>query len=544
MGANTVENLLDEARTAFAQREWTAAFESFARVDGSDGLRPADLEVYATTAYMLNRISLMLETFERAHRGYLESGDTRRAARVASWLAFNLASRAKFGPATGWVRRASLLLDSESEEVVEHGYVWLPQIHQCVFADDFEGVAKAAEQALQIGLRFDDPDLVALASHAKGRSHLRLGRISEGLAVLDEVMVSVINGELSPQVTGIVYCSVIEGCYEVQEVRRSRDWTVALSRWCDGQPDLVAFTDQCLAHRAEIRQMEGRWSEALAEAGEAHARNERGPVAARASYQRGEIHRLRGDYIEAEKAYRQVSEGVGDPYPGLALLRLAQGSEDAAAASIRRALGEATSLFERARLLPAFVEIMLAHGDLQSAQEGCQELTALADQSGIRLHEAAAETATGLFEVRAKRASAALGHLRAGLEGWLEIEVPYEAARTRVLLAEALNAMGDVDAASIQLDSARDEFARLGAAPDLARLEMTSAERGGSDHGLTPREMEVLRLLAQGGTNRSIATELVLSERTVDRHVSNILTKLGVSTRTAATAFAFQNRLI
>lgn len=544
MGANTVENLLDEARTAFAQREWTAAFESFARVDGSDGLRPADLEVYATTAYMLNRISLMLETFERAHRGYLESGDTRRAARVASWLAFNLASRAKFGPATGWVRRASLLLDSESEEVVEHGYVWLPQIHQCVFADDFEGVAKAAEQALQIGLRFDDPDLVALASHAKGRSHLRLGRISEGLAVLDEVMVSVINGELSPQVTGIVYCSVIEGCYEVQEVRRSRDWTVALSRWCDGQPDLVAFTDQCLAHRAEIRQMEGRWSEALAEAGEAHARNERGPVAARASYQRGEIHRLRGDYIEAEKAYRQVSEGVGDPYPGLALLRLAQGSEDAAAASIRRALGEATSLFERARLLPAFVEIMVAHGDLQSAQEGCQELTALADQSGIRLHEAAAETATGLFEVRAKRASAALGHLRAGLEGWLEIEVPYEAARTRVLLAEALNAMGDVDAASIQLDSARDEFARLGAAPDLARLEMTSAERGGSDHGLTPREMEVLRLLAQGGTNRSIATELVLSERTVDRHVSNILTKLGVSTRTAATAFAFQNRLI
>ena len=322
------------------------------------------------------------------------------------------------GPAGGWIGRAKRFLESDDQDCVERGYLLLPLFFKHEAAGNFDAVISTAEEAAAIGRRFDDPDLVALSVHMQGRALVKLGRATEGLALLDEVMIGVTGGELSPVVTGLVYCSVIEGCYEVQEIRRARDWTSALSRWCDDQPDLVAFTGQCLAHRAEIMQLQGARTGALEEARKAHERRARGAEAAQTFYQQGGIHRMRGEYDEAEAAYRNVSHSGGDPLPGLARLRLAQGNEDAATAAIRRAKTEATTTLQQARVLPAFVDIMLAAGALDAAAEATNQLAAISNQTQIELHLATAAYAHGVYESTRGEGADALQSLRRALAWW------------------------------------------------------------------------------------------------------------------------------
>jgi ATP/maltotriose-dependent transcriptional regulator MalT len=255
--------------------------------------------------------------------------------------------------------------------------------------------------------------------------------------------------------------------------------------------------------------------------------------------------RLRGDFAAAEAAYREANGHGREPQPGLALLRLAQGDAPAAAAVIRRALAETVEPLRRARLLPACVEIMLACGDTAAARAACDELTGVASGFESAMLGATVEYVHGSVELAEGAAAAALVSLRAAWQAWQELEAPYEAARTRVLLAQACRALGDDDTADLELEAARTVFAQLGAGPDLAAVEALAAPSSPSDtHGLTRRELEVLRLVAAGRSNRQIATELVVSEHTVARHVQNILGKLAVPSRTAATAFAFEHRLI
>jgi DNA-binding CsgD family transcriptional regulator len=353
---------------------------------------------------------------------------------------------------------------------------------------------------------------------------------------------------VSPIVTGIVYCSVISGCQQVYELRRAQEWTAALTRWCEEQPDMVAFTGACMVHRAEIMELRGTWPSALQEAQQARRRCEQGnnqSTAAQAFYRQGEVHRLRGDFSLAEEAYRDASRYGWEPQPGLALLRLAQGNHDAAAAAIRRVVDETTSPLKRARLLPAYVEIMLAVGDAGEARNACQDLQDISIRYESTMLDAIVAQAWGAVDLTGGDVRAALLSLRRAWRAWQELKVPYEVARVRVLLGLACRALGDDDTASLELDAARDGFARLGAAPDLARIESLNLNAT-TDHGprLTRRELQVLRLVAGGETNKAIATQLVLSERTVDRHVSNIFTKLGVSSRAAATAYAYEHQLI
>jgi DNA-binding CsgD family transcriptional regulator len=355
-------------------------------------------------------------------------------------------------------------------------------------------------------------------------------------------------GELSPIVTGIVYCSVIMGCQEVYALRRAQEWTAALTRWCEEQPDMVAFSGRCLVHRAEIMELHGAWRDALEEARRAHQRcvqAKNRSAAAQAFYRQGEVHRLQGRFSAAEEAYRDASRYGWEPQPGLALLRLAQGNDEAASAAIRRVVGETTRPLKRARLLPAYVEIMLAVGDVEEARVACRELEEISARYESGMLGAMVEHAEGTIDLTEGDARAALLPLRRAWQMWQELEVPYEVARVRVLLGLACRALGDDDTATLELEAARDVFARLGAAPDLARVD-SLARRAPSvdDHGLTARELQVLRLVAAGESNRTIATELVLSERTVDRHVSNIFTKLGVSSRAAATAYAYKHQLV
>jgi DNA-binding CsgD family transcriptional regulator len=539
------ESLLEDGRDSFAGSSWSNAFESFSAAAQVGELAPEDLELLSTSAYMLGRVTEMLEYLEQAHHAYLNRGSTRQAVKAAIWLGSNLASRGKMGPASGWIGRAQRLLDADDEDCVERGYLLLPQMFQHEARGNLDAVITTAHDAARIGTRFGDADLVALARHTEGRALVKLGQAGEGLALLDEVMLSVTGDELSPEVTGIVYCSVLEGCYEVHEIRRAREWTAALSQWCDEQPDLVAFTGRCLAHRAEIMQLEGKWNNALEEARRAGSRHARGFVAAQAFYQQAEVHRLRGEYKKADAAYRSVSESGGDPHPGLARLRLAEGNADAGVAAIRRAEAEGTSILDRARLLPAFIDIMLVIGDVEGAQAAALELERLSERTEVDLHAATAAYGLGAVDMAHDDAASALASLRKALGTWQDLAVPYEEGRTRVLIGNALSELSDLDTATLEFAAARSIFAELGAEPDVQRVDrLTSEDDRKEDHGLSSRELEVLLLLTSGGTNRAIAAELVLSERTVDRHLSNIFTKLGVSSRTAATAYAYEHGLV
>ena len=539
---------LERGRTAYAERTWLDAHESLAAADRDASLGAQDLERLATAAYMLGRDEDYLGGLERAYRLHVDAGAPLPAVRCAFWLGTTLALRGEGGRAGGWLGRAQRLLERAGGDCVERGYLLTPAMFEREAAGDLEAAAAIAADAAAVGERFGDADLFALATHSQGCFLVKLGRVRQGLGLLDEAMVAVAAEEVSPIASGLVYCGVILGCQEAYEPRRAREWTAALSRWCERQPDMVAFTGRCLTHRAEIMGLRGAWPEALEEARRAGRRcaqgnNER--AGGEAVYVQGELHRLRGALGAAERAYREASRCGREPQPGLALLRLAQGDQTAAAAGIRRALDEARERPQRTRLLPAAVEIALAVGDVDAARDACAELEQVAASRESDMLDAIAAHARGTLDLAGGDAGAALVALRSAARAWQALDAPYEAARSRALVAQACRALGDDDAAAFELEAARGVFAGLGAAPDLARVESLARPAvSAGPGGLTPRELEVLRLVADGRSNREIAAELVVSEHTVARHLQNIFAKLGVSSRTAASAFAFHHHLV
>ena len=365
-------------------------------------------------------------------------------------------------------------------------------------------------------------------------------------------MTAVIAGEISPIVSGIVYCAVIEACHQLYDLRRAQEWTSALTRWLDSQPDLVPFRGNCLIYRAELMRLHGAWQDATVEAERARVLLSRPPPepgVGEAIYQLAELDRLRGAFESAESGYREAGSWGRLPEPGHALLRLAQGDVGAASTAIRRAQAEAVDDLVLSRLFEPAVEIALAAGDVVIAREAADRLADLGAQADAPLLRAMALRADGAVRLAEGDVEGALGVLRRAWEAWAALDAPYDAARVRVLTATACATLGDADGAALEADAAREVFERLGATPDLARLDAgvgtsADADAAGAPGGLSAREVEVLRLVAAGLTNRAIADALTISERTVDRHVSNIFTKLDVSTRAAATAFAYEHGLV
>ena len=323
------------------------------------------------------------------------------------------------------------------------------------FRGDFEGVGKAAAEIAEIGERFGDPDLVAIGRMSQGHALIRLRRREEGVRLVDETMVAATTGELSPIVAGIVYCYTISFCRDVYELRRAGEWTAALTRWCDQQPEMVAHKGLCLVHRAELMTLAGAWGEAADEVGRVGRLFTEGALnrlaQGGAAYCEGELFRLRGELDAAEAAYRRAS-GLGrEPQPGLALLRLVQGNPDAAAAAIRRAVTERVLPLERATLLPAYVEIMLAKGDADAAAAGGRELEQLATDEGSDTLGAMAAFARGWVTLSGGDAAGGLAALRRAVAAWQDLGARYEAARARVLIAVACRSMGDEDTAGLEL---------------------------------------------------------------------------------------------
>jgi ATP/maltotriose-dependent transcriptional regulator MalT len=539
---------LGRGRDSYARRAWMDAYKSLSQADQTAQLGGEELELLATSAFMIGRDDEFLGYLERAHHAHLDTGEAMRAVRCAFWVGISLALRGEMSRATGWLGRAQRLVERDGGDCVERGYLLVPVMLRHEANGNWEAAYTVAADAVEIGERFADADLLALAVHEQGLILVNQGRVEEGLGLVDEAMVAVASGELSPIVTGIVYCSVISGCQEVYALRRAQEWTSALTRWCEEQPEMVAFSGQCLVHRAEIMELHGEWRDALDEARRARKRCEQGKnrmATAQAFYRQGEVHRLQGNYAAADEAYRDASRYGWEPQPGLAMLWFAEGKGDAAAAALRRALGETTKPLKRARLLPAYIENMLAVGDVDEARSACGELEEISARYESGMLDAMVAHAKGAVDLTEGDARSSLLSLRRAWRLWQELEVPYQAARVRVLLGLACRALGDHDTAELELEAARDLFAQLGATPDLARVDsLTRRALSVDDHGLTARELQVLSLVAAGQTNKIIASELVLSERTVDRHLSNIFAKLGVSSRTAATAYAYKHKLV
>ena len=534
-----------QARQHLARREWKHAYTTFAAAERAAPLQPDDRERWAIAAMLLGQDTECIAQLGRAHQDFLTLHNTPGAARCGFWLGMELTDQGDRAQGAGWFARARRVLDDAGADCVERGYLLVPHALQQLASGDHSAAHATFEQAVATARRFGDRDLEILARHGQGRSLILQGRAADGVALLDEAMVAVTSGDASPLIAGIVYCSVLSACQEIFDWRRAREWTAALTQWCAAQPDLVAFRGDCQVRRVEILRLQGAWPDAMEEAQRANDAQTRPRVGGAALYQLAELHRLRGDFTRAEEAFRQASQWSRRPQTGPALLRLAQGQIDAARAAIQRILQETPDRRARAGALGPCVEIMLAAGDRAAAAGAADELAVLAVELDAPFLHAVAAQATGAVLLAAGEPQRAIGSLRTAWATWIELDAPYEVARTRVLIGLACRQLGDHDAARLEFEAARHTFQVLGAAPDLAHVETLGGQDAtAAPGGLTAREVEVLRLLASGQTNRAIAQGLAISEKTVARHVSNIFTKLGLASRSAATAYAYQHGFV
>jgi len=529
---------LTTARRAFAGRHWALARDGFLAARQEGPLDADDTSALGHSAWWLGLMDESLAAGEEAYRLYLDAGNNRRAAYCAFDTAYGYFLKGNEAVGSGWVGRAQRLL-AEEPDCAEQGYLLYFAVETSL--DGGEETMAKARQVQAFGRRHGDRNLVAAGIVAEGRVLIKLGRAQEGVALLDEGMLEASSPEMAAGWAGNIYCHLMAACYELGDIGRAAAWTQSTSDWCDEMAPAVLFKGICRVHRAQVMQVRGQWTQAQDEAERvcedvAHIHV---GVVAEGHYQIGEIKRLRGDLEGAEQAY-QAGHGLGrDPEPGLALLRLAQGRADVAATLIRSALAGVGDRLARARLLAAQVEIALAGGDEATATAAADELDEIASVYGSSGLRAAARRSRGAVLLATGRTEDALSTLRTACSGWTELEAPYDCAKVRVLLARAYGQLGDTDSSERELETARAAFEALGATLDAA--EVARRHRAVIPAGLTEREAQVLALVAAGSTNREIADELFLSQKTVARHVSNIFTKVGVTTRTAAARFAFEH---
>jgi DNA-binding CsgD family transcriptional regulator len=536
---------LDRARDALTRHEWATAYEAFGDVDRTV-MTGADLEGFADAAWWTSHLPESIRLRTEAYAAYDAEGDDARAAAVAGRLAIEHAIRRETTVSGGFMMRAQRHLAElpATPPGVEHGFMAVLDATLATFGGDPEAGVRRAGDAVAIARSVGDPELRALAVHTEGIATIAAGRVPEGIALLDEAMAGIVAGEVGPYFTGIIYCSVISACLELSDIRRAGDWSDAARAWCATIPPDSPYPGMCRANRAEIARLRGSWPEAEAEAERAcdELMHVEPAIAAAAFLQLAEVRRRRGDLAGADEAYERAHEFGEDPQPGYALLRFAQGKRAAARAALATALAVPARPAHRVRLLAAQVEVALADGDVDDARGAAEELTAIAAGAGTGAFTAQAEMASGAVALAAGDA-AAVPHLRAATAAWNELRLPYETASARVLFGQALRRAGDEEGGRRELRAALASFERLGAVADAANIAARLGDREALPAGLTAREVEILRLVAAGKTNRDIAVELVISEHTVSRHLQNMYAKLGVSSRAKATAFAFEHDL-
>lgn len=543
-----VADMLDRGRASYARQSWGSAKALLSAADRGAALAPEDLERLAIAAYLMGDDDACADAWQRAHQALIDRGDVTGAARCAFWVGWGLFYKGQMARCGGWFARAQRLVDEYGDECVEQGLLLVPDAVRQLGTGEVGAAHATFDRVGRIGDRFGDADLRAFSLLGRGQALIRLDRVDEGVQLLDEAMVAVTVGEVSPVVAGTVYCRVLLECQLTFDLARAQEWTAALSDWCDSEPGMVPYRGQCLVHRSELLQLRGAWSDAVDEARRARdllLRPPPQPAAGLAFYQEAELHRLRGEFADAEDAYRRASEWGHDPQPGLALLRLAQGQVHSAQSTIRRVMDEVRDRTIRTRMQAAHAEIMVAAGDLPAARAAADELSAAADAFDAPLLHAEAAHTLGMVLLAEGDPGAALDDLRRSCDLWQELDAPHQIARVRVLIGRACKQLGDDDTARLELEAARAVFEEVGATPDLATVNHHRAALASEPvGGLTAREVEVLRLVAAGMTNRAVGDELVISDKTVERHLSNLYRKLRVPNRAAATAYAHEHGLV
>ena len=536
---------LHRAREAFERREWVAAYRALSDLDDTH-LQADDFAALATTAFLLGHRNDCVQALQRAYQARLDEDDMLGAVRAAYWLAMTLWQGGELAIGNGWLARAERLLEGVEDDVVERGYLLERATFGHIARGEFAEAFAAAPRVAEYGRRFGDADLTAMGLHMEGRLTVFSGQVADGLRLLDEAMVWVLAGEVSPIFSGVIYCSCIEACQQVSDFGRMGEWTHALTAWCDRQPGLVAFTGQCAVHRGQLMRLHGAYRDAISElehAAQRYAAAGGSPAVGQAHYERGEALRVRGEYDAAEAAFAEAASAGHPAQPGRAMLWLARGRLEAASAAIHRVVREAPDPVHRSQVLPTAVEVLVDVGEMEEAASMADQLRGFGSTFGCTALRAAGDYARASVAVARAEGEDALAAARSAADAWARLSAPYEVARCRVLIGRALRLLGDAESAEVDLAEARRAFAALGAAPAEHDVAVLLGDVR-APAGLSPREVEVLRLVAAGRSNPEIATELVLSEKTVARHLSNIFAKLDVGSRTAAAAFAFEHHLV
>jgi DNA-binding NarL/FixJ family response regulator len=535
---------LTPAREALARHEWQTGYDAVHEMVLADSTAEAErLYLLADAAWWLGRLEESIRARQGAYRLYESLGEHRRAGMCAVWLHQDHCLRARPAAAVGWLQRARRALGGDSR-CAEYGALLLREAELAHGEWRLEDAGELAEQARQLGRALGSADLEAEALQTEGRVLIDAGRPVDGLAHLDEAMLLAVEGRLGPYATGKVYCSLISACEALGDLGRATEWTEATLTWAAQHPFAI-FPGICRVHRAVVLERHGALEQAEREASRACAEllDSHLPNAVAAYAEAGDIRRRLGDLERAEEAFARAEQLSGRACVGTALLRLAQGRIDEARRIVAGCLSEEPPRrLSRARLLPAAVQIAVAADDLDTAEAAWAELEEIAQQFDTPMLHALADLASGRLQLAQQHAAAAAATLHAAVREWQELQVPYEVATARTLLGQAQRETGDDDAANLSFATARTLFEQIGASLDARGI--ASARRPERPCGLTEREVEVLCLIADGRTNKEIAAQLHLSAKTVSRHLTNIFNKIGVTSRAAATAFAFEHRLI
>lgn len=530
-------------------QKWGETYERLSKAGRDQVLESTQLETLAVAAYLTGNDNESYQILERAHQSYLDCEKIEKASRCAFWLGLMFMTAGERVRSSGWMARGErILAGDQKRESPERKLFLIPEALEALYTGQAEKARKLFEQAATTGDQFHDADLIALGRLGQGQALIQQGSIAEGIKLIDETMITAEGEEVFPVVKGIVYCAAIETCRRVWDLKRAQEWTLALTRWCDEQRDIIPFRGQCLTRRAEIIQFHGEWNKALEETTNACkllTRRSGEPAAGEAFYRKAELQRLLGDFEGAEEGYHGAAKWGRNPQPGLALLRVAQGRHHDAETSIHNTLRETKDIRKRAELLPAAMAVMIATRRTEEALDAATELEDIANEFNAAYLYAMSAHCRATALLANGDSGLALDHAQKSLSLWRTMDLPYETACTRELKGQIYMELKDQDNADASLAAARWIFEQLNAKPDLQRIDrLLKRKRNPSTHSLTLREIQVLRRVASGKTNKSIADELFISERTVDRHVSNIFNKIGVSSRVEATTFALRHKML
>ena len=520
------------------------AYELFSEIRGSDLLTTDDLHALGDAAWWLGLIRETLEICEDVHQRYLAEGRIEQAALVAIDSAFHWFLRGRPDIGSGLLSRGRRLLDG-LPQCVGHGFLlWLDATDRASAGDVDEAVAQV-RRLVQMAADLDAPVLASLGLALEGELLVRQGETERGFGLLDEAMLPVFAGRVPPDMAGSLYCQMMTLCHQLADVTRARRWTKTTETWCDSLASAVMFVGVCRVHRTQLLRLEGAWDEAARAA--ALAATElaelNAEAVAEAQFELGEIHRLRGDHAKARGCYEAAASLGRDPEPGNSLLLLAEGRADDANSALHQHLAEVGDPFARARLLRAHVEVGYTRADAVTVAGAAEQLAGIAETYRTSGFKAWTETARGTSLLLDGDHKGALFALRTALSCYRAMGAIYDVALSRLLIAQALDVTGD-PAAGVERATALAALAALGAAVPASLASQEAPESPALPGGLTTREAEILVAIAQGLSNREVAARLVISEKTVARHLANVYAKLDVSSRTAAAAWAHRNSLV